>query len=198
MTLIHTSFLPERITLDAIENVIKDLTAQNKQGNIECWRLFAKIYVNDFWESTEHESYIGYCAARWEHGKTHACNLVWAGIAIEFICDVDPAALRLPVLKNMKFATKLGKVPPLLREKIWNNYRTDRVPIPHYNTHLSMKKCKKLGEALDKLYRFYQPEEIFTEIIPSLRLKDAVMLIELLSSKIRSLQEQNDSSQLTG
>jgi len=92
----------------------------------------------------------------------------------------------------------LGKVPPLLREKIWNNYRTDRVPIPHYNTHLSMKKCKKLGEALDKLYRFYQPEEIFTEIIPSLRLKDAVMLIELLSSKIRSLQEQNDSSQLTG
>jgi hypothetical protein len=179
------TFFQSDYEIDAGEDCLKQLfSTQSKQGNIQSWRVFAKIYTQELWKSKGYRSYTTYCQEVWCYGKTHAFDLVHAGIAIEFINAMDSALLNLPMLRNIKFAAKLGKVPAALREKVWNDYRIHKIPIPYFNTNLSVNRYAKLDESLDKLYRFYQPEEILAQIVPNLRIKDLTMLMQMLSEKI--------------
>jgi hypothetical protein len=190
------TFFQSDYEIDAAEDFLKQLfSTQSKQGNIQSWRVFAKIYTQELWKSKGYRSYTNYCQEVWGYGKTHAFDLVHAGIAIESINAMDSALLDLPMLRNIKFAAKLGKVPPALREKVWNDYRTHKIPIPYFNTNLSVNRYAKLDESLDKLYRFYQPEEILAQIVPNLRIKDLTMLMQMLSEKINESKHAVRSEQ---
>jgi hypothetical protein len=179
-----------KVKLKEVENLLTTalLYCSKKHANTRAWRLFAIIQTRGLWRQSPYLSYKDYCKEVWNIGKTHAYDLAYAGIAVEFITARNPQPLDLQLLSNIKLASKLGRVPDALREKTWINYRDLDIAIPHYHTHISVNRCENLDEIIGKLLRIHRPEEIFSRILPSLQLGDVVTLMQVLADKVNDTE----------